>query len=89
MAEYEQKAGQGAIFKNKDKTNDKHPDYKGKFKDLQGNDFEISLWNNKAKSGLEYFSCKIQMPYVKQVEVIENKEVTKSEPLIDDGQLPF
>lgn len=27
--------------------------------------------------------------YVKQAEVIENKEVTKSEPLIDDNSLPL
>ena len=27
--------------------------------------------------------------YIKQSEVIENKEVTKSEPLIDDNDLPF
>jgi hypothetical protein len=30
MAEYEKKAGQGSLFKNEKKTEDKHPHYRGK-----------------------------------------------------------
>ena len=82
--DYEQKPGKGAIFKNKDKTSDKHPDYKGKFKDLQGNDIEISLWVNESKGGMKYFSVKIQEPYVKQYPTAEE---TQPEQLNED--LPF
>ena len=86
MADYEQKPGTGAIFKNKDKTSDKHPEYKGKFKDLQGNDFDISLWLNESKSGMKYFSCKIQEPYVKTYPTAEE---VQPETMSDDNQLPF
>ena len=58
MAEYEQKEGQGVIFKNKDKKSDKHPDYRGTAL-VHGKNVNIALWVKKSKNGISYFSASI------------------------------
>lgn len=55
---YEPKEGSGAIFKNKDKKTDKHPDYTGNFKGLDGKMYGAALWLAKDKNGNAYFSFK-------------------------------
>lgn len=53
---YEPKNGSGAIFKNKDKKEDKHPDYRGSFKGLDGKMYNAALWIKKDKNGNAFFS---------------------------------
>lgn len=65
MSEYQQKPGQGAIFKNDYKQQASHPDYRGKGKDLQGNDIEIAMWVKKSKDGKSFFSFQISEPFDK------------------------
>lgn len=65
MSNYETKPGQGAIFKNDYKQQSSHPDYRGKGKDLQGNDIEIAMWVKKSKAGKSFFSFQISKPYDK------------------------
>lgn len=69
----------GAIFKNENKKEQKHPDYKGKI-NWNGKEIEISLWVAEAKNGNKYFSAKLQEPFVKQTTTIQTND--------DDG-LPF
>ena len=53
---YEPKNGSGAIFKNKNKKADNHPDYTGNFKGLDGTMYNAALWVKKDKNGNSYFS---------------------------------
>lgn len=87
MSNYEQKAGQGAIFKNEKKEKETHPDYRGNFKGLDGKDYEISLWLKTAQSGKKYFSVSVQEPYKK--DAAPAKPQDPADLLDDDGGLPF
>lgn len=81
MSEYETKPGQGAIFKNKNKNQDTHPDYNGMIKDPTGKEWALSLWVKESQSGTKYFSVSVKEPYVKPTE----------QPIVvvDDDDLPF
>lgn len=48
----------GTIFKNKDKSSDKHPDYTGKIK-LDGTERQIALWLRESKNGTKYMFAKV------------------------------
>lgn len=50
MSGYEQKDGNGALFKNDRKESDNHPDYKGDCK-VGGVDYWISAWIKEGKKG--------------------------------------
>lgn len=52
---YENKPGNGAIFKNDRKESDKHPDYTGTFKGLDGVDYRVALWVKDGNKG-KFFS---------------------------------
>lgn len=58
------KENRGVIFRNKKKTDNKHPDYRGEI-DVNGERYEISLWENDDKNGGKYFSASISEPYRK------------------------
>ena len=63
-SKYEIKVGTFSLFKNEKKTADNNqPHYIGNGKDLNGNDFQVSAWLTTSKSGIKYFSCKLQEPY--------------------------
>lgn len=47
---YEHKPGYGSLFKNADKTEDKHPDYRGKFMTPDGVLMEVAGWIKKANT---------------------------------------
>jgi len=90
MSNYEQKPGTGAIFKNDHKKQDSHPDYRGKGKDLQGNDIEISMWVKKSKDGKSFFSFQIQEPYDKGSIPKQGNGLPKSQEFENrDDSLPF
>lgn len=59
---YQTKPGQGAIFKNEKRANDKSPHYHGSFITPSGEELEIALWLTEAKSGQKYFSAAIKEP---------------------------
>ena len=52
---YAPKENTGALFKNKDKKEDKHPDYKGSVT-IAGADYWQSAWIKKSKDGVTYMS---------------------------------
>ena len=64
---YEQKPNSGAIFKNDRKEKETHPDYRGTI-NVEGKDFEISLWTKEGKNG-KFFSASIKEPYKKNESV--------------------
>ncbi len=80
-----EKQNKGAIFKNENKTNEKHPDYRGKI-NWGGTEIEVSMWVNKSKEGKSYFSVSLQEPY-KKMENTSDK--MRNAPLELDDDLPF
>ena len=63
----ESKLNSGAIFKNDRKTADNQPDYRGKI-NVDGKEWEISLWVKESQAGSKYFSAAIKEPWVKPEE---------------------
>ena len=80
-----EKQNKGAIFKNENKSNEKHPDYRGKI-NWGGTEIEVSMWVNKSKEGKSYFSVRLQEPY-KKMENTSDK--MRNAPLELDDDLPF
>lgn len=57
---YENKDGEGALFKNDDKKTEQHPDYRGNLK-LNGQDFYVSAWIKSSKDGKKkYMSLSVK-----------------------------
>ena len=52
---YEQKPGQGIIFKNNQKKADNHPDYTGNMTGLDGKKYSVALWVKEGAKG-KFFS---------------------------------
>ena len=76
---YEQKPGTGSIFKNQNKKEARHPDYKGLFKDVDGKEWSVALWVKEGQKG-KFFSMGMSEPQPQQ----------KSNPQVDNGNdLPF
>lgn len=55
---FEQKEGNGALFKNEKKEKDSHPDYRGDAK-IGGKDYWLSAWIKEGKNG-KFMSLSIQ-----------------------------
>ena len=49
----------GALFKNTEKENPKHADYKGNI-NVNGQEFWLDAWVNVGKSGVKYMSLSIK-----------------------------
>lgn len=52
---YEQKNGQGIIFKNTHKKTEAHPDYTGHMTGLDGKKYSVALWVKEGAKG-KFFS---------------------------------
>ena len=76
----ENKLNTGVLFKNTNKTSEKHPDYKGKV-NANGKEMDIAAWVKQGKNG-SFMSLAFSEPYVPQE---ERKPIGDS---IDDD-LPF
>jgi hypothetical protein len=50
MSNYQQKEGQGSLFKNLKKNNEKSPEYTGNIL-LNGKEMRLSAWVKEGKSG--------------------------------------
>ena len=61
----ERKDNTGALFKNKFKRKDTHPDYQGPCK-VNGVELQMSAWLNEGKDGQKYMSVSFQPPYKKE-----------------------
>lgn len=90
MAKYEHNPGKGNLFLNTEKKSEEAPDLKGSFKLPNGEDYDIALWyatdketgeKRKDVNGKNFFTAKIQEPYIKE----SNKEKEAEET----SDLPF
>ena len=59
---FELRDGQGNFFKNRRKTSEKQPDWKGKVKTPDGKEWELAGWIRDSKDGGKWFSLKISEP---------------------------
>jgi len=57
---FEYQEGQGSLFKNERKTNERAPDYKGKVK-IGGHLYELAGWLKKGQNGT-FLSLKVSEP---------------------------
>jgi uncharacterized protein (DUF736 family) len=78
------KINTGAIFKNKNKTAQNQPDYRGVV-NANGKDMEIALWLKESKSGMKYFSVSLSEPWLPPVAQANDQEPFTPK----DEDLPF
>ena len=71
--ENKNKNNSGALFKNKEKKTDKHPDYNGNII-INDTKYFLSAWGNESKNGLKYL----------KLSASEEQKQTKT-----DNDLPF
>jgi uncharacterized protein (DUF736 family) len=57
----ENKPNSGALFRNKKKETDKHPDYTGSIS-VDGKDYWLSAWINTSKAGDKYMALRVTPP---------------------------
>lgn len=55
MSNYEQKDGNGALFKNHEKESETHADYRGSIK-IGGVEYWLNAWIKESKKGTKYMS---------------------------------
>ena len=72
--ENKDKNNSGALFKNKEKKTDKHPDYNGNII-INDTKYFLSAWVNESKNGLKYL----------KLSASEEQKQTKT----DNSDLPF
>lgn len=86
----ETKVNSGAIFKNDKKTTENQPDYRGKI-NVDGKEWEISLWVKEGQKAGKYFSVAIKEPWVKPDEVQAPAKPLQTNLMneTDDDGLPF
>ena len=69
----------GALFKNTDKQQESHPDYKGSL-NVAEDDYWINAWLKTSKDGKKYMSLSVQ-PKMKAPPKVESKS---PQPDFDD-----
>ena len=57
---YQQKEGQGSLFKN-DKQSERQPDFRGTIM-IKGVLYEVAAWNRTSQNGREYISLQASEP---------------------------
>lgn len=56
---FEQKDGQGALFKNEERDAEQQPHYRGNIR-INGQDYWLSAWLKESKGGKKYMSLSAQ-----------------------------
>jgi hypothetical protein len=77
MAKQYDNSNAGALFKNSEKENENHPDYRGSI-NVAGVEFWISGWLKTSKKGLKFMSLAVK----------PKNEAAESKPDYDD-EIPF
>ena len=86
---YEQKPGQGSIFKNDKKEQPNHPDYKGTMVTPDGVECWVSVWVKRPEGKQPFMSLSVQPKETQsQAPAPIRKAEVQTAVVIDDG-LPF
>ncbi len=78
MSNYEQKEGQGSLFKDEKKVGSQ-PDYRGSVK-IKGETYKLAGWVKDSKTGKKFLSLKIE-----SIDLTPKKETNES----NGNDLPF
>lgn len=84
MSDYDN-TNSGALFKNKDKNTEKHPDYKGTL-NVGGEEFWISSWLKVSKAGEKYMSLSVTP---KEASKPKESRRDRGTPEDMDSDIPF
>lgn len=87
---YQQRPGQGSLFRNDKKTSDKHPSLKGKVMLPDGSLHWVSAWTKETSAGEKWISLQIGEPVAGQQ--MSQHSVDKGngyQPQGDDSDIPF
>jgi hypothetical protein len=86
---YEPKEGDISIFKNKEKKQEKSPDYWGKLR-LNGEDCKVALWVREGKNG-KFMSGTVTLPEGKIARITDAPQPPEDIPIPDedDDDFPF
>lgn len=74
----------GALFRNRDKETEKHPDYTGKL-NVNGVEMKLSAWINESQKGQKFLRVKVSES--KPAPKVEKKPEATFDDLEDD--IPF
>lgn len=87
---YEPKEGQGALFKNLDKDEETHADYKGDIL-INGQSYWLNAWLKKSKNGVTYMSvfAKPKQKNMGQALKQVREQSKPSRPVHEDEEPPF
>ena len=80
---FEHKQNSGSLFTNSKKDKDTQPDYTGTI-NIEGTLYQISAWNNEAKSGKKYLKLQVQLPYK-----TKEKEFESKPQKVNEDDMPF
>ena len=84
---YEQKDGQGSLFKNDKKDTEQQPDYRGSIT-IGGREYWLSSWIKSSKAGQKYMSLSAQPKESKPAP--SSGRMVAPQPASDfDDPLPF
>lgn len=87
MTEYDNR-NSGALFKNKKKVTEKHPDYTGQMTDAEGREHWVSAWIKQSKSGETFMSLSFNAKEQQAQSAPQPAQDTKTQAEIDD-EIPF
>ena len=57
----------GALFTNKNRKEEKHPNYTGKL-NVNGKEYQLSGWIKETKTGEQFLSLKLSEPFQKELQ---------------------
>lgn len=90
---YQQRPGQGSLFKNDKKTTDKHPNLKGKVMLPDGTVCWISGWTKETSAGEKWISLAIGEPVQGVAQPISQHSQAKGNGYqpqrADESDIPF
>jgi uncharacterized protein (DUF736 family) len=69
----------GALFRNKDKESEKHPDYQGSI-NVGGQDYWLSAWLKESKKGEKYMSLAVKAKDAPKGQKVKKQEVDSDVP---------
>ena len=84
---YEQKPGQGSIFKNDRKEQENQPDYKGSIMQLDGTQCWVSMWVKRSEGKPPFFSVSLTAKETQQAAPAAHNPA--EEHCSDINDLPF
>ena len=85
---YTPREGSGSLFKNTRKETEKHPDFNGSIM-LNGKEYWLNAWVKEGQKG-KFFSVSVGKEKQPQgFKEAGSDELPKSDPFLDDSDIPF